>query len=108
MLDGMRSRGRDVYIPRISVLVPSTSNFGVLLIYLKIDIGEVFLDLVGHQQTRGTSTDADNAEMSLSMDWGSESTAGVEVAWMCSVGNREIRHCEVSLLCNKCFDSLVD
>lgn len=71
MLDGMRSNRKCGYIPRISILVPSTSNLGVLLIYLKIDVVKMLLDLVGHQQTRGTSTNANDAEMSLGMDWGS-------------------------------------
>lgn len=70
LLDKARNDGKS-YIPRISVLVPSTSNLGVLLVYLQIDIVEVFLDLVGHQQTRSTSADADNAEMSLGVDGGS-------------------------------------
>lgn len=80
------------YIPRIFVLEPRASNFWVLLVYLKTEIVEVFLELVGHQEARGPSADTDDTNMSLGVDGTSEPPASIVVLWARATWEDKVCH----------------
>ena len=77
------------YLPRVSILKPRARNFGILLVNCETEIGEVFLKLVCHQQSGSSSTNANNVDMSFSMNWTSETTLFLLVG-RCIRGNLDV------------------
>lgn len=65
-------------IPWISVFEPSSTKVGVLLVDDVLEFCKVALELVGHQETRCTSTDGDDAEGLLLVDGLGEAHRGMD------------------------------
>lgn len=79
-------------IPRIFVLVPRAGYFRVLLIDCEGVIGEMFLEFVGHQKTRCSSSDTDDSNMSLSMNWASKPSLDIACWRSTRIWHKEVCH----------------